>query len=154
MKKTLPLLVACALAQGCVGIGTNRTKTERLQDPQLAEQGCPRGLHPKGTTCPNHTHAWLESHWGEPAAITPAPGQDGGELWTYKFGLNWNGAILYVIIIPIPLEVPVGRERIQLLVRNGRVISGEQRYTHTAGTIVGYSLGPCGPSGFGVHSLP
>ncbi len=26
-----------------------------------------------------------------------------GEVWTYMFGLNWNGTILFVLI-PIPLE--------------------------------------------------
>ena len=155
MYRMVPLLILCALAQGCVGVSVSTTKTQRFQNPQLAEEACVRGLRtstPGETNSPAISSAWLESHWGKPAAISRVAVGDTGEVWTYKFGLNWNGTILFVLI-PIPLELPIGRERVELLVRDGQVVSGEQRFTHTAGGILGYSLGPCGPTGFGAHSL-
>lgn len=155
MCKMVPLLILCALVQGCVGVSVSTTKTESFHDPQLTDEACARGFRsrtPSDTNAPAFTSAWLESHWGKPAAISRAPAGDAGEVWTYKFDLNWNGTILF-LLIPIPLELPIGRERVQLLVRDGQVISGEQRFTHTAGGILGYSLGPCGPTGFGTHSL-
>lgn len=151
----VPLLILCALAQGCVGISVSTTTTESFHDPQLTDGACARGVRsrtPGGTNAPGFTSAWLESHWGQPAAIRRAPAGDTGEIWTYKFGPNWNGALLF-LLIPIPLELPIGREQIELLVRDGKVVRGEERFTHTAGGILGYSLGPCGPTGFGAHSL-
>lgn len=154
VHKLVPLLILCALAQGCVGVSVSTAKTQRFQNPQLAEEACVQGLRgsaPSATNSPAVSSAWLESHWGKPAAFRRAPSGD-TEVWTYKFGLNWNGAILFVLI-PVPLELPIGTERVQLLVRDGQVVSGEQRFTHTAGGILGYSLGPCGLTGFGAHSL-
>ena len=149
------MLILCSLLQGCVGISVSTPKTQRFQQPQLALEACARGVWnstPSDTNTLVFSSAWLESNWGKPAAISPAPEGDIGEVWTYKFDLNWNGTILF-LLIPIPLELPIGRERVQLLVRDGQVINGEQRFTHTAGGILGYSIGPCGPTGFGARSL-
>ena len=155
MNRMLALLVVCALAPGCVGIGVRTTKTKSIQRPLLADANSQTGLWSRATKDSNGpplTSAWLESHCGKPTAVSPAPGGDAGELWTYDSGLNWNGVILFVLI-PIPLEVPLGREWSRFLVRDGQVISGECRSTHATGGIIGYSIGPCGPTGFGVHSL-
>ena len=138
-QKFAASLALCALVQGCVGISVSTAKTERFQNPRLAEEACPRGLRsivPSGTNAPIYTTGWLESHWGKPTTIREAPTPETGEIWTYSFGLNWNGTILFVLI-PIPLELPIGRERVEVLVRSGEVISGKQRFTHTAGGIVG-----------------
>jgi hypothetical protein len=153
--RVLPLLFACVLVTGCVGISVSTTKSESFQNPRLAENAYARALRsptPGETNSSACTSAWLESHWGKPTGIRYTPGAETIEVWTYSFDLNWNGAILFVLI-PIPLEVPIGRERVELWLRDGRVVGGEQRFTHTAGGIVGYSLGPCGPTGFGAHSL-
>lgn len=155
MNRIVPLLILCVLTQGCVGISVQSAKTERFQDPHLADNGSARGLRdrdPGETNATAYTTAWLEAHWGKPSVIRHAGPGGLDETWTYKFDLNCTGALLFVII-PIPLEVPTGREGVQLAIRAGRVISGEQRFTRTVGGIVGYSLGPCGFSGFGVHSL-
>ena len=50
---------------------------------------------------------------------------DGTELWTYTGGLRWNGVLLFVVIVPIPLLVPVGRDQVTLRFRGGEAVFGE-----------------------------
>jgi len=153
--RVVPLLILCVLASGCVGFNVTTTKTQSFEHPELGDRAYPHALRSTaawGSNAPTYTSAWLESHWGRPKAIRPAAAPESGEVWIYSFDLNWNGAILFVLL-PIPLEVPVGRERVELLVRDGRVVSGKQRFMHTTGGVLGEWVGPCGLTGFGIHSV-
>ncbi len=146
------LLTLCALMQGCVGAGLSWSKTESFQasDPKALQKVLSyRGAE---TNLTAYTPAWLETNWGKPDS-TKRNGKSGkAEIWTYGDDLSWNGAMLFVII-PIPLEVPVGREWTKMTIQDGRVVGVRRRVTRAAGGIVGYSIGPCGITGFGTHSL-
>jgi hypothetical protein len=152
---TMLLLTICTLMQGCVGAGISWAHTASCSNPDLEylRQGKLRSRTAADTNDTAFTPAWLQTNWGKPTSVRRT-GTDGrAEVWTYKYDLNWNGAMLFVII-PIPLEVPVGREWTELVMQDGRVISGKRRSTRGAGGVLGYTIaGPCNISDFGFHSL-
>lgn len=150
MKRTIPVLLLCLLAQGCVGIATSRTKAETFRNPKIwdwpsvysARESEASGV----TNTASYSASWLRTHWGKPASVRSVSSQGRDEMWTYKFGLLWNGAVP-MLGIPIPLIVPVGRERVEFVLRDAQVISAtrthEQGYEAVAGW---YWYGPCGPT--------
>jgi hypothetical protein len=149
----VPSLVLCVFTQGCVGAGFTRTKTVQIRDPSLGEGSWTvRSRGPDDTNITVYTTAWLESHWGKPTTISHTGAAGSEEIWKYKSELNWNGVTLFVLV-PIFLEVPLGKEQVQLAIQGGRVVGAKQRSTQAYGGIVGYSIGPCGITPFGVHSL-
>lgn len=149
------LLAVCNLLQGCVGAGIAWTHTAGCSNPDLEylQHG---KLRSRGAADTNDTPAWLQTNWGEPTYIKRIGKEETTEVWTYEDDLNWNGAMLFVLI-PIPLEVPVGHEWTKVVIQDGRVISAKLRSTRASGGILGYAIsaGPCNikTSGFGFHSL-
>ena len=61
--------------------------------------------------------------WREPHEVSAR--EDGTERWTYYGTLCWNGLLLFAVVIPIPLLVPVGHERVSVDFRNGTAVFGE-----------------------------
>jgi hypothetical protein len=56
------------------------------------------------------------------------------------------------VLIPIPLELPLGHEWTQMVIRDGRVIGAKLRHTHSGGGILGWTVrSPI--DDFGFHSL-
>ena len=155
MKRTIPYLAFCLFVQGCVGGGVLKTRTTTIQDPIVPEQReyWPRQREAFDTTnTVVYTAAWLEDHWGKPASITHAGTDHLDEIWTYRFGVIWEG-IAPIVLVPIPIAAPTKREKVRFALREGRVISATLIESHSVGGIVGYSIGPCGITPFGVHSL-
>jgi hypothetical protein len=68
--------------------------------------------------CPTCTEAFLKSNWGEPSSR--AVDETGTDVWTYHNGLKWVGASP-VVLIPLPLFVPSGKEKIQFGIKNGQI---------------------------------
>jgi hypothetical protein len=154
MTKIIPLVILCLFIQGCVGVGALETHTKTLQNPALSDAASANGLgsiHPGQTVTNAYTAAWLKDHWGEPKSIRHAGTTDLDEVWTYKFGPRWNGVVV-VVLVPIPIALPVGRERVQLVLRDGCVTSGTQTRTQTVGEGFGLYPGICG-FGFGAFPL-
>src|SRR5882672_9360666 len=110
MNKIIPCLALGLLSQGCVGVGVLKTHTETVRDPVVPDSARPASVFSrelsKTTNSVIYTSEWLETHWGKPASITHA-GLD--EVWTYKFGAIWEG-VMPIIVIPLPIVLPVGRE--------------------------------------------
>jgi len=44
------------------------------------------------------------------------------ELWTYEFDTIWGGVMPVLIVVPIPLRAPTGKEKIEFLLQEDRVI--------------------------------
>jgi hypothetical protein len=154
MTKIIPLVILCLFTQGCVGIGALKTHTETLQNPGLSDAACANGLRsitPGKTVTNAYTAAWLKNHWGEPKSIRHAGTTNTDEIWTYQFGPRWNGVVV-AVIVPVPIMLPVGREQVQLILRDGDVISGKQTKTRTVGEGFGFYPGICG-IGFGAFPL-
>ena len=154
MTKLVPLLALCLLTQGCVvGGGLMKSHHEVLLDPVVPTAPCPY-LHErsmsKTTNSVTYTSEWLENHWGKPSSITHG-GAGSETIWTYKFRPVWKG-VVPVVLVPIPIAVPAGRERVQFVLRDGCVIRATQSRRQRVGGAAGFGFGPCGPS-FGAGSL-
>jgi len=148
MIRLLAVFLICLLTQGCVGIVTCGTKTETFQHPIIDLK--PWGLTRQPFASTNsaiYTTNWLKSHWGEPTSIKVSSSKPGEELWVYKdFQTIYNG-IVPLIIVPIPLIVPVGKERAIFQFENGTVISAQLVSEKTIEAAAGwYWYNPCGPS--------
>jgi hypothetical protein len=147
---TVLLLAVCTLVQGCVGAGISWTHTAGCADPDL--ESLQHGeLRSRGGADTNDTPAWLETSWGKPTSVRRVGKEGTTEVWTYRHGLNWNGAVLFVLI-PIPLEAPVGHVSTQVVIRDGRVIRAKLRSTHAGGGVLGWTV-RSDFGDFGFHSL-
>jgi hypothetical protein len=149
LKKIIPLFVVCLLTQGCVGVAVMRTRTQTFQNPVIMESIFISGLSsgdPKQP--PHHTSAWLEAHWGKPTSVrhTGEGGRD--EIWTYKFQHVWVGAGAMVVIVPVPLCLPVVREKAMFIIRDGQVIAAKNSTVECVGVVAGYMMGGGGGGGW------
>lgn len=148
MTRSISLILAGIFVQGCVGVATLRTKEETIKKPVIWNQPSIYGVRsePMSTTNSAFTAAWLRVHWGEPSSIQSNSINSNEKFWTYKFGRRLNG-IVPMFIVPIPLIVPVGKEKIIFSLENGTIVSArcihEQSFEAVAGW---YWYGPCGPS--------
>lgn len=140
--------------QGCVGAGVLKSRTEAVRDPVVPDTACP-SLYPRimaeGTNTVVYTSDWLESHWGKPSSVGHVGAAGSEEIWTYKFSPIWQG-VMPVVLVPIPIALPLGREKVAFVLRDGCVVSATQSRHQTVGGAVGFGLGPCG-GGFGAFSL-
>lgn len=68
-----------------------------------------------------YTPLWLQTHWGSPARICHSPTSP-DEIWIYRFGPIWEG-VMPILIVPIPLELPVGEKKVCFTLRDGHVVS-------------------------------
>ncbi len=144
------LLAVCTLMQGCVGAGAAWTHTAGCSNPDL--ESLQHGkLRTRDAADTNDTPAWLETSWGKPTSVRRVGKEGTTEVWTYKYDLNWNGVMLFALI-PIPLEVPVGHEWTEVVIQNGRVISGKHRSTRGGGGVLGWTV-RSDFRDFGFHSL-
>ena len=114
------LLALLTASSGCLGVAFTGNHSGSTSTPRIGRK--PGHLMDGGDA---HVLSDTEVRraWGEPDEVAK-PG-DGSELWTYTGGLRWNGVLLFVVIIPIPLLVPVGREQVTLRFRGGEAVFGE-----------------------------
>jgi hypothetical protein len=146
-------LVLCLLTEGCVGVDIASTRTKVVQNPVLSEYPSLNGFHfrdPAHDTNIVFTSTWLKSHWGKPNSIRHGGTENRDEIWTYRYGLRWNG-VGFIVLIPVPLYVPTGLQQVVFVLRDDHVICATAKRSHHQGCIVGNSLGICGITPFGVH---
>ena len=153
MKKAISLLkltsvlAASLFIQGCVGIVTRGMETQTFEPAMGARMPATFAVGSRSEIgneprIENPTSLWLKQHWGEPPHVKRVTTATQGELWTYSFDRKWCGA-MPCIVVPIPLLLPIGRERVVFHVREGRVAKADVT------TIGGYQAvagwGPEGP---------
>jgi len=147
ITKAVPLFIVCLLVQGCVGVGVRRMTTKTFQNPTISGivsiDGLGRG-NPSGTNAFVYTSTWLESHWGKPTSVRRTGEGDRGEIWTYKFEHRWVGAGALIVIVPVPILLPVGRDRVIFELRDGEVISGKRKKMEYDAGFAGYLITPVG----------
>ena len=69
--------------------------------------------------CQPCTEEFLRRTWGEPSSrITD---ETGTSVWTYNNGIKWVGGSP-VVLIPLPLFVPSGKEKILFGIKDGRIL--------------------------------
>jgi hypothetical protein len=153
IKRIVRYSTVCLLLQGCVGAGIIKTHTECVDDPEVSDTAGPH-VYPRAFSGTNNTAVytpeWLEAHWGKPESVTRT-GTNGPEIWTYRFGHIWQG-IMPVVLIPIPIVLPVNREKVRFFLDDGRIIRATKSTQETVGGAFGFGFGPCGGV-FGPFSL-
>lgn len=154
MKKTIFLfkllsaLVATLLTQGCVGVVTRGMETQTFAPVMIARKPATYSVEASGRMSGNDpeienpTSLWVRQHWGQPSHVKQVTRPIKGELWTYNFDHKWCG-VMPCLVIPIPLLLPVGTERVVFQIQNGRVTTADVT------TLCGYQAvagwGPEGP---------
>ena len=101
-----------------------RTRTEVIDNPGVRVRPYPTGVHnvykAKGNDAPCSA-AWVKENWGDPEHIRAPRKKGQAELWTYRFRPVWCGVTIGVIV-PIPLVLPVAREKVTFFVRDEEII--------------------------------
>jgi len=152
MKALLFLIMLCPFLQGCVGGVILKTRTEVINDPLIPfyseiPQPMSRTNSPEATNIVVYTPDMLRKYWVTPDLVSQGAGSE--EIWTYKSRLVWKGVIPFVII-PIPLILPLEREKVCLTLRDGHVVSASTTRSHIAGATYGIFLGPDGGGKWGI----
>jgi len=147
LLKITSVLATSILAQGCVGIVVRGIEGQTFEPARVAEMPAiyAVGSSPsigKEPKTEDPTTVWLKEHWGQPSQVSRLTRPAQGELWTYDFGRKWCG-VMPCIVVPIPLLLPIGRERVVFYIREGSVVKADVM------TLGGYQavagLGPEGP---------
>jgi hypothetical protein len=137
--RALRVLIAVLSAwtlPACIGVGYLSTAHQTGLSPDMHRPfigGGPREVY----------QVMLEDALGEPDERSVA--DNGDETWTYDRGLRWNGALLFAVI-PVPLLVPVGRNRDTYHIRDNEVIRVDRVATsrwHAVCGMLGSHTGGC-----------
>jgi hypothetical protein len=137
MKKYifLAMLLFCPLLQGCVGFVIAKEHTEVTNNPVIALHRTSLFPAHSQNSNPVYTSDWLQKHWGRPDRIYQVgsgPGAGVDEVWTYRFGPIWKG-VIPALIVPIPLVLPVAREKVSFTLHDGHVASVSSTGPDTGG---------------------
>jgi hypothetical protein len=156
MKKFILFAMLCLILQGCVGVVVPKTRTKVINDPIVSiypdvpgavrkrDSSETANVRDETSEC---TSQWLRTYWGDPEHISRIPANS-NEIWTYKSGLVWEGVVPFVII-PIPLILPVTREKVRFSLHDGRVVSASVTESCTVGGTFGFIPHPEGGASFG-----
>jgi hypothetical protein len=146
------VLAAALFTQGCVGIVTRGMETRKFEPPMVAALSATYNVGSSTEAwgeprVESPTSMWIKDHWGQPAHIRVSNSPSQQELWTYRFERKWCGLLAWVVV-PIPLVLPLGQERVVFQVEDGRVIKAEVT------TLGGYEAvaGCWGPEGPGLFA--
>jgi len=150
MRTLILFVMFCPLLQGCVGFAVLKQHTEVINNPVIASiRDSTYPAHNRdsseATNALDYTSEWLQKHWGSPDCIKHVSGHS-EEIWTYKFRLIWDGVVPFVIL-PIPLAVPVGKEQVSFILRDGRVVSSRITKPWMVGPVAGIGISPEGGGG-------
>ena len=154
MKALALFALPCLLLQGCVGGVVLKMRTTVINDPVIPfyseiPQPTSKKDSPEATNAVVYTPDLLRKYWNSPDLVNHGVGSE--EIWTYKSRLVWKGVIPFVIV-PIPLILPVAREKVCLTLRDGHVVSASLTRSRTAGGTYGLYQSPEGNLGWGVRS--
>jgi len=141
-RRAAAAALLAAVTCGCVGVTVKHTNRTVWPAPRLLVSTF--GLLEVSDGSEPPASADVEALWGRPDAIEL--GGPGEERWRYDSReLRWLGVIVYVVILPVPLILPVGHESVTLTVRDGRVVAAEVVQEDEAQARVGFILdgGPC-----------
>lgn len=142
----IAFVAMCMLVQGCVGGWTQRRQAKTFAPPSVGGKPVPNAafqVHSAGhfSEVTSPTTAWLREHWGEPTTIGHRQGPPVDEVWTYKYGRAWYGAVPCVIV-PIPLILPLESRKVVFYAREGRVVEAKVvEESKNAGWIAGFTPG-------------
>jgi hypothetical protein len=146
--KLIAIVALSLLLQGCVGVMFPGARTDALKSSTVGEKRSLGAVHAANPET-QLTAVSLRERWGEPASIAPGASSSDGELWTYTFGPVWYG-IIPCVVLPIPLALPLGKEKAIFHVRDGDVISADLVKCDLVGGVCASLVGPDGRPWAGV----
>ena len=156
MRTLIVFAMFCPFLQGCVGVAVLKPHTEVIDDPVIAS--IPNDADPahkrKSSEAANavvYASEWVQTHWGNPYRVNHVSGSS-DEIWTYRFRPIWEG-IVPCVIVPIPLVLPVGRQKICFRLHDGCVVSASSTVPWMVGGVAGFMLSPEGGGNFGASSM-
>jgi hypothetical protein len=156
MKKFILFAMLCFILQGCVGVVVPTTRTKVINEPQVcvyrgAAEAVRVNVPPQTTNQGPYylscTSEWLRTHWGNPDRIS-RNATNSDEIWTYKSGAIWEGIVPFVII-PVPLILPVAKEKVCFNLHDGHVVSARVTESFVVGGTYGFIPNPEGGGSFG-----
>ncbi|MDH3280931.1 MAG: hypothetical protein OEQ18_07355 [Gammaproteobacteria bacterium] len=118
------LITSAVFLSGCAGLGV------AVRGNYEAAMTNPRINVEKGGLWEGGSKPWLKSedllkYWGVPDRTEQTDTRT--QLWRYNFEIRWNGIGVLVVIVPIPLIVPVGRDYIEFRIENDWVVSARSK---------------------------
>jgi hypothetical protein len=131
-------IVAIGLA-GCVGAAIKHKERVGFDSPRIDSNG---GVCSSPAAEPL-SKSEVERIWGPPSRIQRI--DDSVERWIYRScDLRWAGAELLVLVLPIPLILPVGHEKVTLTMKDGRATFAEVVKEDESRALVGLIPQMCG----------
>jgi hypothetical protein len=157
LKSLFFLLLISTSLQGCVALfkyGEQTTQTEMpsvavsVKSPSALSASPPvisSGADTQnGRWVPTPTTSWMRENWGNPTRLKAISGEPKAELWTYEFDTIWEGVMPVLVVLPIPLRAPTGKEKIEFLLQEDRVVRATvTKATEQYGGV--FLLSPDGP---------
>ena len=115
-------VVLYLIVSGCVGVGvaTIGEETAQIPNPKIGKEKS-QVWSTVSTDTPLTTSLLLEQ-WGRPDRV--AHSSDRSEEWIYwSTGVIWSGIDLWTILLPLPLAIPTGYDRVAFVVQDGEIVS-------------------------------
>lgn len=134
--RVIGIAVLMLLLSGCAGVMTVHNPDTEIKDLnfKLASKGF---LNTDATENSNYTKKSVLEIWGKPDSIKVNGAK---EQWKYnQTGLAWAG-LIPVIIVPIPLLVPVGKNGVVLVFQDELLISAIKNQREGNIAMCGYFL--------------
>lgn len=132
----LTLIVIIFLLSGCVGVATMHNPEKKHEDLKFKLMG--RGfLFDNQEENHNYSKSDVVEVWGQPDSKEVSGNV---EYWRYKQGvLAWAG-VIPMIVIPIPLVAPVGKNSVTLGFIGNELVSATSQYRHGSLAVCGMFL--------------
>ena len=139
--RSLSSILICMTLSGCMalGVATFGSSHGEVNNPRAILAWDGSRVIPDWDCAEPMPSARLLEEWGEPDSRQHLPG--GSEHWTYVAGLRWAGAVICVVVLPLPLVLPVGRENVTFVIEN-RLVVGAESNTTQYGAFCGVSWAP------------
>ncbi|WP_154668253.1 hypothetical protein [Pseudoduganella violaceinigra] len=135
LKSLFFLILISISLQGCVALFKYGEQTTQTEMPSvLATAKSPSALTSEppvisaaadkqnGRWVATPSSSWMRDNWGNPTRLKIISDKPKAELWTYEFEKIWGGVMPVLVVLPIPLRAPTGREKIEFLLEEDRVI--------------------------------
>lgn len=115
-----------------MGVFIPRTASRTVENPGVGGYASVAMIYQLSGTNQSPSATWLKAHWGKPTTIEVADGQSQTELWTYRLDAIWCGFVP-AFIVPVPLILPVAREKVIFRIRDGQITQANVAELHISG---------------------
>jgi hypothetical protein len=148
MRTLVCVLALAPIVPGCLGGFVGYTRTIELHSPTITD-----GILRSADGEPTLTADQARKSLGPPDKVEE--GSSGEERWIYAGHTNrWSGVLLFLVVVPLPLCIPVGKERLTVIVRRDVAVDAIVALDDESFAYLGLEVEDCGPGSFGFHAGP